>query len=433
MGGIRRDSKGGEETTRRPVTPTPEGSAPVVPPKQDLSEEAVVYDPEAAARAREEGQAARRNKEYQEQKAFKQTMREVGEAIDDAYKALPAQQNYYPSPENINWLGSSYTGSDIKVIAHLYKPSNAPADRLAKLNQDLLYSKRVKEACTKLLADFAKIASNLAATDPWELRRDVFIAASGLDPMGDEVEQRAVTTITSAIYQSNFKTVTGIALMRRRLENLKQASQMEEQGLQSAVDSIEQLLAEGGAGQQTVVLATLQTITLQTHREKFAVRALGHSYVKGYCRGPRTIAGSMIFTVFNEHALSELQRAMGDRKEFRDPNLSTYLPDQLPPIDLTLVFANEYGNLSELRMYGVEFVNDGITFSIEDLLSENVINFVARDCDVLTDKGKVKLSRLQRGILDFENPDDSASSLLGDEAYNRYLDRIGARRRLKNR
>ena len=128
-------------------------------------------------------------------------------------------------------------------------------------------------------------------------------------------------------------------------------------------DNIARESAVASQAESTITLGSLQTLSVQTHREKFAVRALGHSYVKGYTRGPRTIAGSMIFTLFDEHPLKKLMFAMCSSEGiWNDPEISTLIPDQLPPIDLTIVFANEYGALSRMTIYGVEFVNDGATF-----------------------------------------------------------------------
>lgn len=356
---------------------------------------------------------------------------DLNQVIDDAYDQLPAIKEGKPNPETVNWLGSSYSGVDIKVIAHLYMPTDGPVDRIARLKLEQATAQRISEACDTMLTGFANFAAGIDPDALWAERRSQVLKAAGLDEAGDEAEQRAISFMLSIFAEANFRSVIGIAKMRRRLENTYEAQKSLADSLKTDIEDLEYLATQG---KQTVVLATLQTISVQSHREKFAVRALGHSYVKGYTRGQRTIAGSMIFTVFNEHALAQLQRAMGQRKEFVNRNeISTLLPDQLPPIDLTIVFANEYGHLSEMRLYGVEFVNDGVTFSIEDLLSENVMQFVARDADVLTDRGKVRLSRMQRGTFDFENDDDSGSKLLDDENYLEYLDKIGVRRRLKNR
>jgi hypothetical protein len=187
---------------------------------------------------------------------------------------------------------------------------------------------------------------------------------------------------------------------------------------------------------QVVTLASLQTFSIQTHREKYAVRALGQSSVRGYSRGPRTIAGSMICTVFNEHVLARLMYAMGNSKRYGElDELKSLVPDQLPPIDLTVIFANEYGSISRMGIYGVEFVNDSKTFSIEDLFSENPINFVARDVDLMTSVGRVRLSDVQGRVHDGEGKNLTATDLMlsSKQKYSEYLSRLGIRRRLVNR
>jgi hypothetical protein len=46
-------------------------------------------------------------------------------------------------------------------------------------------------------------------------------------------------------------------------------------------------------------LAELQTISYSMHRENSPIRTLGHVNPRGFVKGSRTIAGSMIFTQFN--------------------------------------------------------------------------------------------------------------------------------------
>ncbi len=132
------------------------------------------------------------------------------------------------------------------------------------------------------------------------------------------------------------------------------------------------------------VLGDLQTMTYSTHREKFPVRTLGRTSAKGYTRGPRTIGGTLIFTVFDKEVLSELlgqnyqaDSAKADNYGF----LKAVLVDQIPPFDITISFVNEYGSVSKMVIYGVELVNEGQTMSIDDLITENVCSFVARHVD----------------------------------------------------
>lgn len=139
-------------------------------------------------------------------------------------------------------------------------------------------------------------------------------------------------------------------------------------------------------------IGNLQTISYSSFREKFPVRTLGRVGPKSYTRGARTIAGSMIFTVLHETALKELINiglnfystgvgVAGSDSAF--PEFSTILVDQLPPLDITLFFSNEVGDMSYMVLYGVELVSEGQTMSIQDMLTENVMQYVARDMDPL--------------------------------------------------
>jgi hypothetical protein len=53
--------------------------------------------------------------------------------------------------------------------------------------------------------------------------------------------------------------------------------------------------------------------------------------------------------------------------------------DQLPPLDFTLLFSNEFGYISSQKLFGVEFVTDGTVVSIQDMLLEQQITWVAAD------------------------------------------------------
>lgn len=130
-------------------------------------------------------------------------------------------------------------------------------------------------------------------------------------------------------------------------------------------------------------LTELQTISISIYREKIPVRALGSTYPRGYTRGGRTIAGSMIFTVFDEHVFSKLWKAAYPGDQEFSAGLTTNMSDQLPPIDVQIFCANEAGNASTQTIYGVEFIQEGQTMSIEDMFTENVFQYVARDMDPL--------------------------------------------------
>ena len=137
-------------------------------------------------------------------------------------------------------------------------------------------------------------------------------------------------------------------------------------------------LPDGSFATQTI--GELQTITYSIHEEKTPIRCLGDMNVKGYVFGPRTVAGSMIFNVFDRHwAKSLMQQYMDSRNYF--PH---YMVDELPPLDITISFANEYGTKSRLALYGIVFVNEGQVMSINDMYMENTFQFYATDVEYLT-------------------------------------------------
>jgi hypothetical protein len=136
----------------------------------------------------------------------------------------------------------------------------------------------------------------------------------------------------------------------------------------------------------TKVLGEIQTLSWGMFRDKAPVRTLGSTYPRAFTRGPRTISGTMIFTIFYEHVFHELLKLNlryynTGTSDFDRYLYTTMLSDQLPPIDISLVFANEYGSVSHMGLWGVEFFQEGGTFSIEDIYSENTIQYVARDID----------------------------------------------------
>lgn len=394
-----KDNKSGEEVVeRRPVTPNE--SSPGVTPL-DIDADLLAAD--------------------------------INAAVDKEFAKL---QGGREDVRNINWFGGSYSGQDMKVVAHLYE-STKNDEEIAKLQHDVQVAERIRDGADALVnGGITTLAAELDPTWDYERRKETFLAAAGPWQKNDDVDEEASRFLVVNIFNgSRWGTFLGIAKTKKKAEQIKNGHTALAKSLQDRLDSLTKIQ---GKGMATVVLATLQTLSVQSHREKFAVRALGHSYVKGYTRGPRTIAGSMIFTVFNEHALAHLTRSLGKSSTYgeKDGFMKTLLPDQLPPLDLTIAFANEYGSISEMRLYGVEFINDGATYSIEDLMTENVINFVARDADPMTAHGNIKLHRDQAGMRnEFGDIGDLSGSklLFDDENYKEYLTRLGMRRRLKNR
>lgn len=129
-------------------------------------------------------------------------------------------------------------------------------------------------------------------------------------------------------------------------------------------------------------IGDLQTVSYSIHRENSPVRTIGHSNVRGFVKGSRTIAGSLIFTVFNEYSwykIEEYKNYLSRSNGFFAP-----LADMLPPFDIVFTFFNEYGNASKMKIYGVTIVDEGQTMSIDDILTEQTYTFMARGIQPIT-------------------------------------------------
>lgn len=173
------------------------------------------------------------------------------------------------------------------------------------------------------------------------------------------------------------------------------------------------------------VIAELQAISYSITREKAPIYTMGSADPRSFSRGKRGIAGTLIFIVFDRHVLlsvlggysadgglkfqsdkddirpqfrnaetfgasltSSSTRTAADTVATQESSLSSvgsdqelasaWYADQLPPFDVTLAAANEYGALAVMRIFGVELLNEGYGVSIDDIVSEQQHTYVAR-------------------------------------------------------
>lgn len=278
----------------------------------------------------------------------------------------------------------SYSGADIKVLIQTYDTDDSGTQK--KIDDLLLLIEKTTKRIDKLRVDY-----NVIYMKYWATGEEIKIATPE--------EKR----------------------LRTRGNALKSEGKNLEAQLKTMNDDLKRLM-KGVIKFPTQVLATCQTLSLSTFRDKQAVRACGSVYPKGFCRGPREIAGSLVFTVFDESVLYEFLRTHAS--DFDANTYTSAMMDQMPPVDILLSFANEYGQVSRMTIYGVEFVSDGQVMSIENILTENTVNFVARDMDpmrsvgsyVKNDEGSASLSRDWMGK-------KASDVLLEDEGYKRFKER----------
>jgi hypothetical protein len=161
------------------------------------------------------------------------------------------------------------------------------------------------------------------------------------------------------------------------------------------------------------VIGQLQGISWSVTREKAPIYTMGSPDPRAFSRGKRGIAGSLIFIQFDAHALlssqvggehfsddknnigvisntGELVNASNrenaiDNTPFTNPtgdqeNISPYYSDQILPFDVVLSAANEYGQGASMKIFGVEILNEGAGVSIDDIVLEQQMTFIARGC-----------------------------------------------------
>jgi hypothetical protein len=180
-----------------------------------------------------------------------------------------------------------------------------------------------------------------------------------------------------------------------------------------------------GAEQDIRSLDAMQTISLSIHEGKGQARALGHRGVKGFSRSLRTIGGSMIMTVVNDHPLRPIMLQV---EEYLRQNDSFYpgwsldrdeigtgtaldafdyrnrIAGLIPPFNLIVSYVSEGGNYftnvkdrdkfgsdaiariegASLLIREIEIVDSGIVTSTHDIISEMTFSFMARDVKPLS-------------------------------------------------
>lgn len=147
-----------------------------------------------------------------------------------------------------------------------------------------------------------------------------------------------------------------------------------------------------------ILLGSLTTLSYSIFREKRPVPLLGKINTGGYTRGMRTIAGSMVFTVINQHFVQDVIDQIPYLKEH-----GKFKADELPFFDVMVICANEYGANAQMMIYGAEFLDDAQVISINDMFIENTFGFVARDIDMLTAKNPLVKNGNYRSTSSMEN------------------------------
>jgi len=175
------------------------------------------------------------------------------------------------------------------------------------------------------------------------------------------------------------------------------------------------------------LIAEIQGLSYTVTREKAPLYTMGSADPRSFSRGKRGIAGSMIFLVFDRSALlqsmqkaawfvanqweteddrvvSPTQTSDGGTKKIFESNTSGVISttvttgtediqhdapgygkiiasakyhDQIPPFNIVVSAANEYGHVARMEVNQCEIMNCGSGMSIDDITTDESCTFVA--------------------------------------------------------
>lgn len=141
-----------------------------------------------------------------------------------------------------------------------------------------------------------------------------------------------------------------------------------------------------------VHLDSIATVSVSIYEAKAPVRALGHASPVGFSGNIRSIAGSIICILQDEHPLSKLIQVRPSNKHLDDA-INRHVAGRIFPFNLMLMYKNEVGNSLSMQIDNIEIISEGIVTSVNDLATEMVFQFVATEMHQLEVTSDLKVSK----------------------------------------
>lgn len=162
---------------------------------------------------------------------------------------------------------------------------------------------------------------------------------------------------------------------------------------------------EGGMYSKPVYVKLNSVVSLSwsVYRAKTPVTPLGESLVSGFGLGHKTVAGHIIKTLtykdelsaivqyyskvsldykkanYVENLGSKISISLDSKYEITQKNFDSLMKDDLVPFNIHAYSISEYtGHIIKDSIYGCTIINTGQVQSIENLITENTIAFVAK-------------------------------------------------------
>jgi hypothetical protein len=123
-------------------------------------------------------------------------------------------------------------------------------------------------------------------------------------------------------------------------------------------------------------LGSLALVSISTHRDKFPVTGLGSIKIRGITAGHRMVGGTLVFSSYDRYVWYRMIEGIS-KKEFAP--ITSVLPDNLPPFDITIVMVNEEGIGSMTGLLGVSLLDEGETYSLDNIAIMESYSYMAVD------------------------------------------------------
>ena len=180
-------------------------------------------------------------------------------------------------------------------------------------------------------------------------------------------------------------------------------------------------------------LDSLATISFQINEQKSPVRRLGRPHVVGFTKSIRTIAGTMVLIILRDHpAARHIDKGRYEQIGVtNDTSNSNKFFTNSKPFDLRLTYQSEDNRFktgydddnkknksthSELLIQGIEIISQSIVTSINDMMTEVVVQFMAKDCTEFSTADRIlkerQASTASQQINNSATNNDTIASLL---------------------
>jgi len=171
-------------------------------------------------------------------------------------------------------------------------------------------------------------------------------------------------------------------------------------------------------------LGSALSLSYSVYREKTPVFNSGSHLIDGFSIANKYVAGSLITTMSTEDEFSNYLKLIDDietesslTQQYKNAvgikEYHTYMRDDLLSFNIHVVFTSEYtGKAKRIVIYDATFLNSGQVMSVDDLITENTLQYIARDISEQGEIGATTYS-VEHGNL------KSASSVLEESLRNK--------------